>query len=46
MSFPAGTPIIDTMIGFRVPGWSQYDYIKRQTKDRESREELDFPPPP
>ncbi|MER7007859.1 amidohydrolase family protein [Dactylosporangium sp. NPDC000555] len=43
MPFPAGAPVIDTMIGFREAGWGQYDYIRRQTKDRESREELDFP---
>jgi predicted TIM-barrel fold metal-dependent hydrolase len=43
MAFPTVAPIIDTMIGFRVSGWGQYDYIRKQTKDTQSREELDFP---
>jgi hypothetical protein len=37
MAFPGGTPIIDTMIGFPVPGTAQYDFIRRQLKDDESK---------
>ncbi|NUP31821.1 MAG: amidohydrolase family protein [Streptomycetaceae bacterium] len=43
MGFPAGHPVVDTMIGFPQPGDGQYDFIRRQTKDRESREEMRFP---
>lgn len=31
------------MIGFPKEGFDQYDFIRRQTKDRESKEDLDFP---
>lgn len=31
------------MIGFPKKGFDQYDFIRRQTKDRESKEDLDFP---
>ncbi|MBX6391190.1 MAG: amidohydrolase family protein [Frankia sp.] len=37
MAFPSGVPIIDTMIGFPTPGTSQYDFIRRQLKDAESK---------
>jgi predicted TIM-barrel fold metal-dependent hydrolase len=37
MAFPTGTPIIDTMIGFPHPDTSQYDFIRRQLKDDESK---------
>ena len=43
MGFPAGCPVIDTMIGFPRAGFGQYDFIRRQTKDRSSREEMEFP---
>lgn len=43
MAMPSGLPIIDTMIGFPQKDSSQYDFIRRQTKDRESREEMQFP---
>jgi predicted TIM-barrel fold metal-dependent hydrolase len=43
MTFPAGQPVIDTMIGFPQEGFSQYDFIRRQTKDVSSRQEMDFP---
>jgi predicted TIM-barrel fold metal-dependent hydrolase len=43
MAFPHGCPVIDTMIGFPRQGFDQYDFIRRQTKDRASREEMDFP---
>ncbi|MBH0781014.1 amidohydrolase family protein [Nocardia bovistercoris] len=43
MSGPVGLPVIDTMIGFPHDGSAQYDFIRRQTKDRESRESFEFP---
>src|SRR5690349_15981765 len=43
MPGPAGLPVIDTMIGFPHEGSAQYDFIRRQTKDRESKEDFDFP---
>ena len=43
MGFPAGCPVIDTMIAFPRAGSGQYDFIRRQTKDRSSREEMEFP---
>ena len=38
-----GLPVIDTMIGFPHEGSAQYDLIRRQTKDRESKESFEFP---
>ena len=43
MHGPVGLPVIDTMIGFPHEGSAQYDFIRRQTKDRESKEGFDFP---
>jgi predicted TIM-barrel fold metal-dependent hydrolase len=43
MTFPIDAPIIDTMIGFPRPGFDQYDFIRRQTKDRQSQEDFEFP---
>ncbi|MGW0664024.1 amidohydrolase family protein [Streptodolium elevatio] len=43
MGFPLGQPVFDTMIGFPQQGDDQYDFIRRQTKDRESRERMRFP---
>ena len=43
MGMPTGIGIVDTMIGFPHEGSGQYDFIRRQTKDRSSREEMDFP---
>jgi uncharacterized protein len=43
MAGPAGLPVIDTMIGFPHEGSAQYDFIRRQTKDRESKEDFEFP---
>jgi hypothetical protein len=43
MAGPAGLPVIDTMIGFPHAGSAQYDFIRRQTKDRESKESFEFP---
>ncbi|MBL7496217.1 amidohydrolase family protein [Frankia sp. CNm7] len=37
MALPTGVPIIDTMIGFPHPDTSQYDFIRRQLKDEESK---------
>jgi predicted TIM-barrel fold metal-dependent hydrolase len=42
MAMPAGVGIIDTMIGFPTD-FSHYEFIRRQAKDRATREELDFP---
>lgn len=36
-------PVIDTMIGFPHEGSAQYDFIRKQTKDRESKENFEFP---
>jgi predicted TIM-barrel fold metal-dependent hydrolase len=43
MAFPAGTPVIDTMIAFPQEGTAQYDFIRRQTKDRASKQDMEFP---
>lgn len=43
MGFPTDSPIVDTHIGFREAGGGEYDFITAQTKDRESREEFEFP---
>src|ERR1700752_4061634 len=44
MTFPAGIGIIDTMIGFPHRDMKQtYEFITRQTKDAQSREEFRFP---
>lgn len=43
MAMPSGVGIVDTMIGFPHEGFDQYDFIRRQTKDRNSREEMEFP---
>ncbi|HTW03436.1 MAG TPA: amidohydrolase family protein [Streptosporangiaceae bacterium] len=43
MGMPVGLPIIDTMIGFPHEGFEQYDFIRKQTKDRNSKEEMEFP---
>jgi uncharacterized protein len=43
MAGPVGLPVIDTMIGFPHQGSAQYDFIRRQTKDRESKESFEFP---
>ena len=41
---PEGAAIIDTMIGFPVADFgATYDFIRRQTKDAESRETMRFP---
>jgi uncharacterized protein len=43
MAGPIGLPVIDTMVGFPHEGSAQYDFIRRQTKDRESKESFEFP---
>jgi predicted TIM-barrel fold metal-dependent hydrolase len=43
MGMPAGLPIVDTMIGFPHEGFEQYDFIRKQTKDRNSKDEMEFP---
>ncbi|MGI8330426.1 amidohydrolase family protein [Actinomadura scrupuli] len=43
MTFPAGTPVIDTMIAFPEDGFDRYDFIRKQTKDISSKEEMEFP---
>jgi predicted TIM-barrel fold metal-dependent hydrolase len=43
MPGPMGLPVIDTMIGFPHEGSAQYDFIRKQTKDRESKEDFEFP---
>ena len=44
MGIPTGIGIIDTMIGFPHADMKQtYAFITRQTKDRQSAEEFDFP---
>jgi predicted TIM-barrel fold metal-dependent hydrolase len=43
MTMPSGIAIVDTMIGFPHEGFAQYDFIRKQTKDKGSREEMQFP---
>jgi len=43
MGMPTGLPIVDTMIGFPHEGFEQYDFIRRQTRDKGSLEEMQFP---
>ena len=43
MAGPVGLPVIDTMIAFPHEGTAQYDFIRKQTKDRESKEDFEFP---
>ena len=43
MAGPLGLPVIDTMMGFPHQGSAHYDFIRRQTKDRESKEDFEFP---
>ncbi len=41
---PPGLPIIDTMIGFPFEDFGEtYDFIRRQTKDVASKEQMRFP---
>ena len=43
MAMPSGIPIVDTMISFPKEGFAQYDFIRKQTKDKGSRDEMEFP---
>ncbi|MFV2177034.1 amidohydrolase family protein [Actinomadura sp. LOL_016] len=43
MAFPHDEPVIDTMIAFPKEGSAQYDFIRAQTKDAETRERMEFP---
>jgi predicted TIM-barrel fold metal-dependent hydrolase len=44
MGIPSGIGIVDTMIGFPHADMAQvYAFITRQTKDRESKEDFEFP---
>ncbi|MBI2711122.1 MAG: amidohydrolase family protein [Actinobacteria bacterium] len=44
MGMPEGIGIVDTMIGFPHPDMREtYAFITRQTRDRQSREDFDFP---
>ncbi len=43
MGMPSGIAIVDTMIGFPHEGFAQYDFIRKQTKDRDSKEGMEFP---
>src|SRR5207245_7137759 len=44
MGMPTGIGVIDTMIGFPHSDMKEaYRFITRQTKDRESKEDFEFP---
>ena len=43
MSFPKGIGIVDCMIGFPASDFSQYDFIRAQLRDPQSRDDFDFP---
>jgi predicted TIM-barrel fold metal-dependent hydrolase len=43
MAVPTDIGIIDTMIGFPVSMFDEYEFIRRQLKDTQSRDEFDFP---
>jgi len=43
MSMPTDVPIIDCMIGFPASDFSQYEFIRKQLNDPESRDGYDFP---
>jgi uncharacterized protein len=43
MTFPQGAPVIDTMIAFPQEGTAQYDFIRKQAKDRATKQQMAFP---
>ncbi len=43
MTMPANVGIIDCMIGFPASDFSQYEFIRKQLKDAQSRDGYDFP---
>ncbi len=43
MPMPKHIPIIDCMIGFPARDFSQYEFIRKQLRDKQSKEEFEFP---
>ena len=43
MPMPTDVPIIDCMISFPSQDFSQYEFIREQLKDGQSRDQYDFP---
>jgi predicted TIM-barrel fold metal-dependent hydrolase len=43
MAMPKNIPIIDCMIGFPARDFARYDFIRKQLRDKQSKEEFDFP---
>ena len=43
MTMPTNVGIIDCMIGFPASDFSQYEFIRKQLKDTQSRDGFDFP---
>jgi hypothetical protein len=43
MAMPKNVPIIDCMIGFPARDFARYDFIRKQLRDKQSKEEFDFP---
>jgi uncharacterized protein len=43
MTMPSNVGIIDCMIGFPATDFSQYEFIRKQLKDAQSRDGYDFP---
>ncbi|NRA07076.1 MAG: amidohydrolase [Myxococcales bacterium] len=43
MSLPKDIGIVDCMIGFPASDFSQYDFIRAQLRDSQSRDDFDFP---
>ncbi|MFP8876371.1 MAG: amidohydrolase family protein [Myxococcota bacterium] len=43
MSIPEDIGIVDCMIGFPASDFSQYDFIREQLRDSQSRDDFDFP---
>ena len=43
MPMPKNVGIVDCMIGFPATDFSQYDFIRKQLKDAQSRDSYDFP---
>src|SRR5262245_64170109 len=43
MAMPKNVPIVDCMIGFPARDFAHYEFIRKQLRDRQSKEEFDFP---
>ena len=43
MSLPKDIGIVDCMIGFPASDFSQYDFIRAQLRDSQSRDDFDIP---